>query len=66
MVRVNDQSEVQWRECLTVATLLREMHYTFPRLVVSVNGSIVNPEEYETYVIPDEADVQVIHLMAGG
>jgi len=54
------------RRNLTVADLLNRLRYTFPHIIVSVDGVVVAREDYETRTIPDGADVQVIHLMAGG
>ncbi|MCJ7579503.1 MAG: MoaD/ThiS family protein [Candidatus Aminicenantes bacterium] len=35
-------------------------------IVVKVNGELVKKENYNTKTIPEGADVQVIHLIAGG
>jgi thiamine biosynthesis protein ThiS len=66
MIRINNRDEVAWEEGLTVSTLLRRFRYTFPHIIVKIKGQVVPPEEYTTRAIPDEADVQVIHLIAGG
>jgi thiamine biosynthesis protein ThiS len=51
---------------MTVASLLRSLRFTFPRIIVSIDGEVVPREDYATRRVPDEADVRVIHLMAGG
>ncbi len=51
---------------MTVSDLLERMRYTFPHIIVKVNGEVVPREAYETYALPDGADVWVIHLIAGG
>jgi sulfur carrier protein len=66
MIRVNNRDEIAWEEGLTVSTLLERLRYTFPHIIVKVEEQVVPPEEYPTCVIPDGADVQVIHLIAGG
>jgi sulfur carrier protein len=66
MIRVNDRDEIAWEEGLTVSTLLERLRYTFPHIVVKIEGRAVPPEEYPTRAIPDGADVRVIHLIAGG
>lgn len=66
MIRVNNRHELEWEEGLTVSDVLKRMNYTFPHIIVSVNGEIVRQEEYKETTIPDEADVRVIHLIAGG
>jgi len=66
VIRVNNRDEVEWEEGLTVSGLLERFRYTFPHIIVSINGEVVPREEYPTRVIPDGADVRVIHLIAGG
>jgi sulfur carrier protein len=66
VIRVNDRDEIAWEEGLTVSALLERFRYTFPHIVVKVEGEVVPPEEYPKCAIPDEAEVQVIHLIAGG
>jgi sulfur carrier protein len=51
---------------MTIRDVLTAMHYTFPHIVVAVNGTVVRHDAYDTTTIPDDADVRVIHLMAGG
>ncbi|MGD1993034.1 MAG: sulfur carrier protein ThiS [Anaerolineae bacterium] len=66
MIQINKRHMLEWETGLTVADVLQRMNYTFPHIIVSVNGEIVRQEAYDDYVIPDEADVRVIHLIAGG
>ncbi len=66
MIRVNNRDDLDWEEGLTVSDVLERMRYTFPHIVVKVNGEVVAPEDYATYPVPDGADVWVIHLIAGG
>ncbi|HEC33419.1 MAG TPA: thiamine biosynthesis protein ThiS [Chloroflexi bacterium] len=66
MIRVNDRDEVEWEEGLTVSALLEGFRYTFPHIIVTINGEVVPLREYPIRAIPDGADVRVIHLIAGG
>ena len=66
MIRVNDRDNVPWKEGMTVAALLELLRYTFPHIIVTVNGEVVGYLEYNERLIPDGADVRVIHLIAGG
>ena len=66
MILVNRRDEVAWEEGLTVARLLERLRFTFPHIIVSINGELVRRDEYGTRAVPDEADVRVVHLMAGG
>ena len=66
MIRVNNRDETAWEEGLTVSVLLQRFRYTFPHIIVKIDGQTIPPEEYPTRIIPDGANVQVIHLIAGG
>ncbi len=66
MIRVNNRDEVEWEEGLTVSGLLERFRYTFPHIIVTINGEVIPRGEYPTCAIPDGADVRVIHLIAGG
>jgi sulfur carrier protein len=66
MIRVNDKFEVEWQERMTVDSLLEILKFTFPMIIVSVNGKVVLRNEYETTRIEDNDEVRVIHLVAGG
>ena len=51
---------------MTVAELLTLMAYTYPHIIVSIDGILVPYDTYDHTLVPDESDVRVIHLMAGG
>ena len=64
-IEVNKET-IDWEENMTVDRILKIMNYTFKLIVVKVNGELVKKENYNTKTIPEGADVQVIHLIAGG
>ncbi len=66
MIRVNDRFDVGWLEGMTVEGVLKACGFTYPLLVVSVNGQIVSREAYPTFPVADEDEVKVLHLVAGG
>ncbi|PKN78472.1 MAG: thiamine biosynthesis protein ThiS [Candidatus Cloacimonetes bacterium HGW-Cloacimonetes-1] len=65
MIKVNENN-VEWEVGMTVRSLLIKMKYSFPMLVVKINGDLVKKADYDTTPIPDEASVMVIHLISGG
>lgn len=65
MIEVNGNS-VNWEEGLTVEKLLIQMKYTFPKIVVRVNGKIIDKKRWVDYNVPDQSVVQAHHLIAGG
>jgi len=50
----------------TVSDLLKRMHYTFPLIIVKINGELVKKNAYKKTVIPDDSEIKVIHLISGG
>jgi sulfur carrier protein len=66
MITVNQRDHIPWHSDMTVKDLLSHCRYTFPQIIVSVNGNVVPWNAYQKTRIPDGADVRVIHLMAGG
>ncbi len=66
MVHVNDLHDLPWREGMTVADVLAALRYDYALMTVCVNGTLVEPEDYATTRVPDEAAVSVFHLAHGG
>ncbi|MTI54254.1 sulfur carrier protein ThiS [Geosporobacter ferrireducens] len=65
MIKVNGRDS-DWEENLTVEKLLQNKRYTYPKIIVRINGELINREEYASTSIRDGDDVKVIHLLAGG
>ena len=69
MITVNRRDTVDWFAEMTVRILLERMGYDFALLTVTVNGSFVPTEDYDT---PKRSfrtallDVRIIHLHHGG
>ena len=64
-ITVNKEA-IDWEEGMTVDRILEIMKYSFKMIVVKVNGELVVKEHYNTKIIPEGAEVQVLHLIAGG
>ncbi len=65
LIKVND-NPLEWEKNMTIDTILKKMKYSFKMLVVKVNGELVKKSEFGNFIIPEEADVKVIHLISGG
>lgn len=65
MIKLNHRN-CEWIEGLTVKELLKIKKYTFPQIIVSINGKFIDTYDYVSTAILDEDNVMVIHLMAGG
>ncbi|MBM4403606.1 MAG: sulfur carrier protein ThiS [Candidatus Cloacimonetes bacterium] len=57
---------MDWEDGITVRTLLGKMNYSFPMLIVKINGTLIRKEEYDLTLIPVGANVAIIHLISGG
>jgi sulfur carrier protein len=65
MINVNGVPLI-WHDGMTVAEILKIRNYIFRMIAVQVNGDLVRRGTYDTVVVPDDADVQVIHMISGG
>jgi thiamine biosynthesis protein ThiS len=66
MIVVNKRDKVDWHAEMTVRDVLNAMGYSYILITVSVNGTVVPDEDYDTCHVPDDADVDVFHLAHGG
>jgi sulfur carrier protein len=58
--------QLDWHEGLTVREVLDILGYNFPSVLVRVNGTIVRRKAWDSAVVPDEAQVEVRPIIAGG
>jgi len=65
MIKINDE-EIKWRKGMTVRDAMNQVHFTFPLVVVSVNGMIIPPDELDNYILKDGDEIMVLHLTSGG
>lgn len=65
-MRLNDRPYDDWREGLTIQGVMEHMRFTWPKLVVKVNGQLVWPEDYGNVVLKETDDLKIHHLLGGG
>ena len=63
---LNHREYKTWRENLTVQDVIDEERFTWPKLVVKLDGKVVWPEEYGKTVVGETSELEVIHLLGGG
>lgn len=66
MLTINDREELAWREGMTVRDVLDAMGYTYALITVTVDGELVEEEDYEHRRVPDGARLNIFHLAHGG
>ena len=61
-----NKRDVEWVKEETVQDLLKRMKYSFPLVIVKINNEVVSRKKYSETRIPDNASVDVIHMISGG
>ncbi|MBE9468723.1 MAG: sulfur carrier protein ThiS [Bacteroidetes bacterium] len=65
-ITLNNRNENFDCETLTVSQLLEIKNFTFKMIVIKINGNLIKKGTYETAVIKNNDNVNVIHLISGG
>jgi sulfur carrier protein len=65
MITVNGEP-LDWHPGMTVQDVLDARKYTFRMIGVWVNDKPVPKVEFGTFLVPDSAVVQAIHMVSGG
>ena len=58
--------QMAWREGMTVSDLLDELEDPHPYAVVRINEQYVTRPNFEHTSVPDDAEVFLISMIAGG
>ena len=65
MIRVAGKQQ-PWHDGMTVSDLLKQIDDSHPYAVVRINEQYVSRPNFEQTIIPDDADVFLIPMIAGG
>ena len=65
-ITLNNRNENFDCETMTVSQLLEIKNFTFKMIVIKINGKLIKKEVYETTLIKNNDNVNVIHLISGG
>ena len=65
MIRVGDR-EVDWQEGMTVSGLLAALGETFEYALVRIDDTVVSRPNFDHTRVPDNCQVYLIPLVAGG
>ena len=65
-VILNNNPEILPGEVLTIRQILTLKTFTFPNLVVKINGVLVRKPSYDSAEVHDGDVVEIIHLISGG
>ena len=65
MIKVADHT-IDWREGMTISDLLIEINDPHPYAVVRIDQTYVSRPNFDKTTIPDNAEVYLIPMVAGG
>ena len=65
MITVNGD-ELEYIEDSTVTSVIEQLGFKFPLLVVRLNGRLIKRDAYPSTAVADGDTLDVIHLMSGG
>ena len=65
MIEVNGR-KVEFLENESVRELLDRMKYTFPNIVVKINGKLVKRDDFKSTIVPNNSKIAAIHMISGG
>jgi thiamine biosynthesis protein ThiS len=63
---LNNREEFFEGDSLSVSEMLTDKKYTYRMRIVKINGRLIPRDYYDSTVIHDGDDVQMIYLMSGG
>lgn len=58
---LNNRPYPDWHEGLTIRGVMEHMKFTWPKLVVKVNGQLVWPEDYDKVTLEEADDLKIYH-----
>lgn len=65
-ILLNNRPEDFPEESLSVTEMLTRKKYTYKMRIVKINGDLIRKEKYDTTMINDGDEVQMLYLMSGG
>ncbi|NOZ35319.1 MAG: sulfur carrier protein ThiS [Chlorobi bacterium] len=65
-ITLNNRSESFDFEQLTISEILKIKKFTFKALVIKINRELIRKNQYDTAVVKNGDNVDIIHLISGG
>jgi thiamine biosynthesis protein ThiS len=63
---LNNREEVFGKETISVSEMLSMKRFSFKMRIIKINGVLISKEKYDSTIIHDGDDVQMLYLMSGG
>ena len=65
-ILLNNNPEEFPEEDLSVSEMLLKKRFTYKMRIVKINGILIRKEKYDSTIITDGDEVQMLYLMSGG
>lgn len=65
-MRLNDRPYEHWQPGMTIQDVINERNFIYPKLVVKLNGKLIEKADYACVTVEENDDLKVHHLLAGG
>ena len=65
MIKVKDK-DFPWREGMTIEDLLRDLDDSYTYVLVRINDKQISRPDFDKTVIPDNSEVFLVPMVAGG
>ena len=65
-ILLNNREEKFVKETLSVSEMLLLKKFSFKMRIIKINGVFISKEKYDSTIIRNGDDVQMLYLMSGG
>jgi sulfur carrier protein len=65
-ILLNNREEIFEGEAMTVSQMLTVKKFSFKLRIIKINGNLISKDNYDTALIHEGDNVQMLYLMSGG
>ena len=66
IIILNNREEEFAKEAISISEMLILKKFSYKLRVIKINGILIPKEKYDSTIIHDRDDVQMLYLMSGG
>jgi len=66
IISLNNRTEEIPGDAKSISEILKIKNFTFPRIIVKLNGSLIKKPSYANTIVKDGDNLHIIHLISGG
>jgi thiamine biosynthesis protein ThiS len=65
-IRLNNRDEEFSKESISINEMLILKKFSYKMRIIKINGRLISKDKYDSTIIYDGDDVQMLYLMSGG